>query len=254
MTRTLMLIFVLLIEALASASTLTFSYDQAGRLVNLNYGGNTNTTFDYDNNGNFLGQSTFVSGNPELSIAQAAAPDPVAVGTLLRYTVTVFNDSSATASNVVVTNIMPANITFLSNSVTRGSVTRFGSTLKWSVGTLTNVAGAMLNFTVRPTATGILTNTAFVRAAPADPVSKDNTNKLFTTVVPRPTAIATFDEQTVAIFWPNAGGDGFSVQYSDSLSPPAWQPLTTPITVEGSWFYIQQPTTNSHRFYRLIAP
>jgi uncharacterized repeat protein (TIGR01451 family) len=252
--RTLALILILLLEGIASASTITLSYDQAGRLVNANFGGNTNTTFNYDNNGNFLGKSSFVSANPDLSIAQSAAPDPVAVGTLLQYNVTVFNNSTVSATNTVLTNIMPANVTYLSNSVTKGSVVRAGNILSWTVGTLTNTAAAMLKFTIRPNVIGTLTNLAFVRGKPNDPFSSDNTNKLFTTVVSHPAAVAAFDEGNVAIYWPVAGGDGFSVQYSDSLSPPIWQPLSAPITIEAYWFYIEQPLTNQHRFYRLIAP
>jgi hypothetical protein len=101
---------------------------------------------------------------------------------------------------------------------------------------------------------GTLTNIAVVTGSPADPFPSDNTNKLITTVAPAPTAVATFDEGIVAVYWPIIGGDGFSVQYSDNLSPALWQPVTTPVTVEGDWFYIEQPPTNSHRFYRLVAP
>jgi uncharacterized repeat protein (TIGR01451 family) len=253
--RTLTLILVLLVESLACASTLNFSYDAAGRLVNVNFGGSTNTTCSYDNNGNFLNQSTFVSANPDLAIAQAAAPDPVAVGTLLQYTVTVFNNSTASATMVKLTNTLPANVTFITNSVTLGSVVRNGNVLGWTVGTLTNAAAAMLTVNVRPGVIGTLTNTAVVSASPADPYLPDNTNKLLTTVVPQPAAVASFGEGNVSINWPIIGGEGFTVQYSDSLSPPfVWKPVTALVNVQGYWFYIEEPPTNSHRFYRLVAP
>jgi hypothetical protein len=136
-----------------------------------------------------------------------------------------------------------------------GSVVRNGNILSWAVGTLTNAAAATLTFTVRPSVIGTLTNTAVVSAAQADPYSADNTNQLLTTVAPVPTAVASFNEGNVYIKWPIIAGDGFSVQYSDSLSPPAvWKPVTAPVTVEGYWFYIEEPPTNSQRFYRLIAP
>jgi uncharacterized repeat protein (TIGR01451 family) len=253
--RTLTLILVLLVESLVSASTLNFNYDAAGRLVSVNYGGSTNTAFSYDNNGNLLSQSTFVSANPDLAIAQAAAPASVMVGTLLQYAVTVFNNSTSSATTVKLTNTLPANVTFVTSAVTLGSVVRNGSILSWTVGTLTNAAAAMLTFTVRPTVIGILTNIAIVSAAQADPYSADNTNKLTTTVVAPPQAGANFSEGSVSINWPIIGGDGFSVQYSDSLSPPVvWKPVTAPVTVDGYGFYIEEPPTNTHRFYRLVAP
>ena len=253
--RTLILILVLLVENQVSASTLNLSYDLAGRLVNVNFGGSTNTAFSYDNNGNFLNQSAFVSANPDLAIAQAAAPDPVAVGTLLQYAVTVFNNSTSSATNVKLTNTLPASVAFVTNVVTLGSVVRNGNILGWTVGTLTNAASAMLTITVRPNVVGILTNTAIVSASQADPYSADNTNKLTTTVVSPPQAVASFSEGNVSINWPIIGGDGFSVQYSDSLSPPiVWKPVVAPVTVSGYWFYIEEPPTNTHRFYRLVAP
>jgi len=253
--RTLTFILALLMKNLVFASTLTFSYDGAGRLVNENYGGNTNTVFSYDNNGNFLSQATFVSANPDLAIAQTAAPDPVAVGTVLQYTVTVFNNSTASATTVKLTNTLPANVTFITNAISLGSVVRKGNTLGWTVGTLPAAAAAMLTFTVRPNATGTLTNTAVVIASKGDPYPADNTNQLFTTVLPPPTAAAGFDEFTMSINWPIIGGEGFTVQYSDSLSPPVvWNPVTAPVTIQGSWFYVEEPLTNSCRFYRLVAP
>src|SRR6185295_11896543 len=117
--RTLIAIFVLLIQSLAFASTLTCTYDTAGRLVNVNYGGNTNVAFSFDNNGNLLSQSSFVSGNANLAISQFAAPTPVVAGKPLQFTVTVFNNSSSTASTVKLTNALPANATYLSNSVSQ---------------------------------------------------------------------------------------------------------------------------------------
>jgi uncharacterized repeat protein (TIGR01451 family) len=253
--RTLIFILALLVENLVSASTLTCSYDDAGRLVNVNYGGNTNTAFSYDNNGNFLGQSSFVSANPDLAIAQTAAPDPVAVGTVLQYTVTVFNSSTASATGVKLTNTLPANVTFVTNAISLGSVVHKGNVLGWTVGTLPAAGAAMLTFTIRPGVIGTLTNTAIVSASTADPYPADNTNLLLTTVLPPPTASAGFDEVNVSINWPIIGGEGFTVQYSDSLSlPVVWNPVAAPVTIQGDWFYVEEPLTNSHRFYRLVAP
>src|SRR4051812_27697657 len=121
--RTLIAILVLLVQSLAFASTLTCSYDTAGRLVSVNYGGNTNSTFSYDNNGNLLSESSFVSANADLAITTSATPTPVVVSKPVQYTVTVFNNRSVTASTVKLTNTLPANVTLLSNSVTQGTVT-----------------------------------------------------------------------------------------------------------------------------------
>lgn len=48
--------------ALASTSTVSYTYDAAGRLVGVNYGGTSNTAFAYDPNGNLLARTNTVNG------------------------------------------------------------------------------------------------------------------------------------------------------------------------------------------------
>lgn len=253
--RALITILILLVQSLAFGSVLNCTYDTAGRLVNVNYGGNTNSALSYDNNGNLLSQSSFVSANANLAITTSATPIPVVTNKPLRYTVTVFNSSSATASTVKLTNALPANITLLSNSVTQGTVAQNGSVLTWTVGTLASAASATLNFTVRPNATGTLTNTALVVFAASDPFTTDNTNVFLASVVGAPTAVADVSQGIFSLSWLIAGGDNFSVQYADSISPPViWTPFPTEPTVDGGVFFVQDSVTNSRRFYRLVSP
>ena len=243
----------ILLAHAAGAGTLNFTYDPAGRLIRVNSGGNTNTTFSYDHNGNFLGQATFVSGNPDLSLAQSAAPDPVVAGTLLQYNISVFNNSAAAASVVTLTNTFPVNAAFVSSSASDGTVTRTGNVLTWNVGTLAGAASATLQFAIRPNAAGTLTNIATVKAAQVDPSPGNNSGVLLTQTVPPPSATALLDGETLTLFWPILGGNGFTAQYSDSLSPPDWKPLNAPITVQGNWLRVEETRTNMHRFYRLVA-
>ena len=52
-----------------------------------------------------------------------------------------------------------------------------------------------------------------------------------------------------------AGGDNFSVQYSDSITPPViWTPIAADPAVFGDSFFVQDSVTNAHRFYRLVSP
>jgi uncharacterized repeat protein (TIGR01451 family) len=248
-------ILLLFGNSLVFGSTLTYSYDVAGRLVNLNYGANTNVTLTYDDNGNLLGQSAFVSANPDLAIAQFTTPDPVAVGALLHYTVMVFNNSTASATSVNVTNTLPANVALVTNAVTLGSVAGTGNLLSWNVGTLAGTAAASLTFDVRPNATGGLTNIAVVTAASTDPGADNNTNVLITLVVPRPGATTTRSGGNILINWPIAGGTGFSVEYSDSLSPPIdWKPLGVTPNITGDSLSAEDNLTGTNRFYRLVSP
>jgi uncharacterized repeat protein (TIGR01451 family) len=253
--RTLTSIFgLLLVAGSVFASTLDFSYDAAGRLVNVNYGGNTNTVFSYDNNGNLLNQSTFVSANPDLAIAQSATPSPVAAGVSLQYSVTVFNNSTNLASGVSVTNSLPANATYLSATTTQGTVVHNGNLLNWSVGILTNAAAATFNFTVRPTSAGNLTNVVTVTAIQVDPNSSNNTNTLVTAVIAPPIATASVSNSSVRMSWPISGGGSFLVEYTGDLLPPViWTPDPAAPVISGDEFDILEPLTGTNRFYRLVS-
>jgi uncharacterized repeat protein (TIGR01451 family) len=253
--RLLIAILFLFVQSLASASTLTCSYDSGGRLVNVNFGGSTNSSFTFDNNGNLLSQSTFVSGNPNLAISQSATPAPVVAGKPLKLTVTVFNNSSVTAGTVKLTNTLPANVIYLSNSVTQGSVAVNATVLTWTVGTLTNIAAAIMNVWIRPLTVGNLTNTALAVYVAPDPYPADNQNVFVTSVVGAPEAFPALAAGLFSISWSIAGGENYTVQYADNLSSPTiWTPLPVDPAVFGDAFYVQDSVTNFHRFYRLVSP
>jgi uncharacterized repeat protein (TIGR01451 family) len=254
--RTLFILLFLFAHSVTYGSTLTLSYDTAGRLVNINAGGNTNIALSYDNNGNLLSLSSFVSGNPDLAITQSANPSPVLVNKPLTFTVTVFNNSTTAATTTKLTNTMPANVTFLSNSVSQGTVTRSGSILNWAVGKITNANSATLTFTVKPLAIGSLTNKVTVISSVTDPYAADNLDLFVTEVVGPPAAVAGgVADGRFAIQWPLAGGEGFSVQYADSISPPVnWISLPIDPIIFGDTFLVKDSVTNTHRFYRLVSP
>jgi len=57
---------------------------------------------------------------PELSITKTASPNPVVTGSNVTYTLTVRNNGPSAATNVVVTDLLPAGTTFVSCSSTAG--------------------------------------------------------------------------------------------------------------------------------------
>ena len=249
-----LILLAVLLCALANASTISYTYDPAGRLVGLNYGGDTNTVLSYDNNGNLVAQSTFVSANPDLSISQLATPASVVVGLTVQYAVTVFNNSLVGATAVNVTNTLPANGTFVSSSATQGSIARSGNVLVWNVGTLAGGTSASMEFSERADSLGALTNAAIVGAAQADPEASNNSSTILTTVVGPLQLMASVSSSGLIVSWPLDGGGSFSIQHTDSLvSPIAWVPDPISPSISGNFFYIAAPSTNLTRFYRLVS-
>ncbi|MEM7051513.1 MAG: DUF11 domain-containing protein [Acidobacteriota bacterium] len=95
-------------------------------------------------------------------------------GNQIVYTVTVTNNGPADAVNVVVTDMLPAEVTYVSDDCGALDVPPW----TWNVGPLANGASAMCNITVdiNPGTTGDVMNTAMVTADNADPLTADNSS------------------------------------------------------------------------------
>jgi uncharacterized repeat protein (TIGR01451 family) len=251
--RTLLALMICLSGFTAWSGVLTYTYDDAGRLINVLYSGGTNTTFTYDNNGNLAGTATFSAANPDVAVTQTATPDPAVAGFNISYTVTVYNNSAVTATGVALTNNLPAGVSVTSTRVSQGAVSQSGNTLSWSIGTLTNQAVALLNVTVRSTAAGVLINSATVSLAQADPDPANNLSTLATTVIPPPLVESSLVNGTLLLTWP-AFEPTFSLEFTDDLTPPiSWTLLTSPIGISGDQFRLLEPLA-TNRFYRLASP
>src|SRR5882724_6515540 len=102
-------------------------------------------------------------GAPEidLAITKADSPDPVSVGALLTYTLTVTNKKGDTANNVVVTDSLPSAVTFVSVSSTKGSCSGTNP-ITCNIGTVAFNELVSIMIVVRPSNPGTITNTAIV--------------------------------------------------------------------------------------------
>src|SRR5262249_53537427 len=118
----------------------------------------------YDYAGNVSTPSAEVSGVPggavpTLTIAASEAPDPVAAGGNLTYTITYGNPGPGSAPGVVIPDAVPANTTFVSAT---GGGALSGGTVTWTIGTLAAGASGSVQMVVKvasPLANGtILTN------------------------------------------------------------------------------------------------
>jgi len=123
------------------------------------------------------------AGAPEidLAITKTDSPDPVSVGALLTYTLTVTNKKGDTANNVVVTDSLPSAVTFVSVSSTKGSCSGTNP-ITCNVGTVAFNELVSIMIVVRPSNPGTITNTAVVTGREHEHDPSDNTASATTLV------------------------------------------------------------------------
>jgi len=104
----------------------------------------------------------------DLAISKSASPSPAAADGILTYTITVLNNGSLNATNVIVVDTLPAGTTYQAN--TDSCVQSPPGTLTCSLGPI--AAGAALSFDIQvkvgASVIGTITNTATVSADQVD--------------------------------------------------------------------------------------
>jgi uncharacterized repeat protein (TIGR01451 family) len=122
----------------------------------------------------------FVGDAPEadLSITKSDSKDPAATGRNLTYTLTVRHNGppDARATGVLVTDDLPEIVDFVSATPSQGTCREAEGTVTCNLGTMASGQIATIDIVVRPTSTGLATNTASVDASPADPNPANNTD------------------------------------------------------------------------------
>jgi uncharacterized repeat protein (TIGR01451 family) len=125
----------------------------------------------------------------DLEITKTDSPDPVVVGSNVTYSITVTNHGPAAASSVVVTDNLPANVTFFSCAAPGGTCNA-GSGNGRTITFASIAAGASEPITLVATANGPagtqISNTATVSSNTTDPIGANN-SATATTDVNNPT-------------------------------------------------------------------
>ena len=122
-----------------------------------------------------------VPAQADVSLTKSAAPPSPVAGGNITYTIVVTNSGPDPATNVTVTDPVPAGTTLVSSSSTQGTCSGT-TTVTCSVGTLASAATATITIVVATTAPGAVTNTATVAATEIDPDAADNTAQAITQV------------------------------------------------------------------------
>lgn len=183
---------------------------------------------DSDTNNNDDTEPTDVGAVADLWITKVDDVDPAPPGTQLTYTIAVTNDGPSVAQNVVVTDTLPAEVTFVNTvgcaedpagvpTCTLGNM-NVGQTISYQV---------VVN--VNNDAVGTITNTATVGSITPDPDPVDNTTDEDTDVESADLSISKIDDAdpviagdvlTYTIRVDNAGpSDAENVVVTDTLPP-----------------------------------
>lgn len=117
-------------------------------------------------------QTARAAEQADMEITQTAAPDPVAIGSTLTWTILVTNNGPGTADGVEVNDNFNENGTtteFVSLSSDRGSCTHAESTFNCQIGSMAAGTTATLTLTVTVLSTSSVLNVADVTTSSSDP-------------------------------------------------------------------------------------
>ena len=122
----------------------------------------------------------------DLAVGMMAVPAPVEAGRPWTYSLTRTNNSTTSASGVVVSNSLPRNVALNSVLPSTGSYTSSGRQVTVSLGSLANGTVDSIAIVVIPNAAGQLTNQATVYSAQTDAALTNNGATNITTAVAVP--------------------------------------------------------------------
>jgi uncharacterized repeat protein (TIGR01451 family) len=141
-------------------------------------------------------QATLDVVNPsstDLVVTKTASPNPGQVGVPLSYRITAVNNGPAAATNVSVSDTLPAGVTFVSATTTQGSCNGTG-TVTCSLGSLAVGGSAIVTIVVTPGSPGQVINSATVVGSENDPDLTNNSATTTTLIQPAAPSPAMLDD------------------------------------------------------------
>jgi len=194
--------------------------------------------------GNNTGSVTETPKYADLGVKKTTSNVQPNVGDTITYTVSLFNLGTAVATNVEVTDALPANVTFVSATPAAG--TRFQGSLTggvWSVPSIAPGQTLVLTLTVKATNTSVAFNTATITHSDVwDPNNRNNTAKTPTD----PQQADLYVTKTVNDATPNVGDNVTFTITVDNLGPSSAQSVSLTDTLPaGLQFVNATPSTGN---------
>jgi uncharacterized repeat protein (TIGR01451 family) len=120
-------------------------------------------------------------GPTDLSLTKADTADPVTVGDTFGYVITVKNEGAGDAGDVVVTDTLPSQVSYVSATPSAGTCQKAGSTITCDLGQVNSGASATATITVKAAKDGTASNSATLTSA--DDTNAANNLDTETTVI-----------------------------------------------------------------------
>ncbi|MCP4527453.1 MAG: DUF11 domain-containing protein [Aestuariibacter sp.] len=127
----------------------------------------------------------------DLSVIKTDDPDPATLCDDVTYTLALTNNGPDASQNVVLTDNLPAGVTYVSATPEQGSCSETGGVVTCNLGTINNGNSLNVDIVVTPDSEGNITNNASVTSDTPDPNSGNNSVSEETTVTICETCIDT---------------------------------------------------------------
>jgi len=173
----------------------------------------------------------------DLSVTKVDTPDPTVPNEPLTYSITVTNNGEDDATDVIMTDTLPAGVTVESVVSSQGLIGQTPGSITFDFGTIASGANATASVVVTPGADGVLTNTVSVFGAEIDMNLANNTATSSTLVAPDGDGdgVADDDDNCPMDANPNqadSNGDGVGDACTPPPPPPP-TPMNTPEDTDG---------------------
>jgi uncharacterized repeat protein (TIGR01451 family) len=192
----------------------------------------------------------------DVGLQMTAAADVVPLNGTITYTITAANPGFATATGVVVTDPLPAGVTYVDSSASTGNASHTVGTVTWNVGDLAAGASATLTINAAATTGGSKVNTATATSGSADGNPANNSATLTVEVTAAFSLTSPgFADGKFSFSLSTQLGVDYVVEYTDSLTAVDWRILTT-IPGTGGVVAVEDSSPPTERYYRvrLAAP
>jgi hypothetical protein len=251
----LVALVLLAVPAETRASVLNCTYDEAGRLVSVQYDALTNLVHHYDQSGGIGQVTTFNGAAADVAVTESTIPATPLVSVPFKVIVTAANLTANRATGVRLSSQFPAGHTLLSAISTIGTCSINGSALTCDIGNLDGGKVAVVTVAVSAGAPGEVTHT-FNVASDGDPNLINNSSSKALAVLGPPALSFRIDPSEGApdeIAW-SALAEGLRLEETTSLAPPVvWNALDQG-SLFGDRFAVPVVSNTGNRFFRLRSP